>query len=180
MHNYAKKIMECAKGEVESKGFNGLDDAELCRLEKWVCIGDKMAEYDYYYHITEAMEKPENEYGVNYDERGRFYTPMKNNRMYHDDMMMDNPEYYRDMDRDSKGVMYYSNMPHRSESRYDHARRGYEESKAMHPADDPSNMKAIEGIFDVLDDDMKELKPKMTPSEKSMIKSRLNTLMSML
>lgn len=70
MHNFAKKIMECVKTKVEAKGFDNLSDSELCRFEKWTAIANNIAEYDYHFHITEAMEKPENEYGVDYDENG--------------------------------------------------------------------------------------------------------------
>ena len=70
MHNFAKKIMECVKTKVEAKGLDNLNDSELCRLEKWTAIANSIAEYDYHYHITEAMEDPENEYGVDYDENG--------------------------------------------------------------------------------------------------------------
>lgn len=70
MHNFAKKIMECVKTKVEAKGFDNLSDSELCRFEKWTSIANNIAQYDYHYHITEAMEKPENVYGEDYDENG--------------------------------------------------------------------------------------------------------------
>lgn len=70
MHNFAKKMMECIKTKVEAKGFDNLNDSELCRLEKWTAIANNIAQYDYHYHITEAMEDPENVYGEDYDENG--------------------------------------------------------------------------------------------------------------
>lgn len=117
MHKFAMKIMECVKAKTEAKGFDNFDDAELCRLEKWVCIADKIADFDYHYHIVKAMEEhPEEKYGETYDENGRFYTPPRSsNGQFRQDMrkhgyeesydMM--PMYYRDMDmRD--GRMYYT------------------------------------------------------------------------
>ncbi len=177
--------MECVKTRAEAKGLDNLDDNELCRMEKWVCIAEGIAEYDYYYHITEAMEQPENEYGVNYDENGRYYTPMRNSKgrytrrgyeMYDPDWS--EMERMRDMDR-KNGRMYYTDMNMNigsGSSRYDRARRGYEESKNNHSGDNESNMKAIETLFDVIDGDMQELKPKMTQSEKSMAKNKLMSL----
>lgn len=184
MHNFAKKIMECVKAKTEAKGLDNFDDAELCRLEKWVCIADKIAEYDYYYHITEAMEKPENEYGVNYDENGKYYTPMRNakgqymSRGYSPDMRGD-IEHYRDMDH-GIGKMYYTDMSNmgswngHSESGYERAKRGYEEFKDMNMGSE--NMMELKEMFTELKKDMKEMKPKMTPNELSYSRTELSNL----
>lgn len=191
MHDFAKTIMECVKTKVDGIGLDNLDMSNLCELEKWVCIADKIAEYDYYYHITEAMENPEEKYGETYDENGKYYTRMRdsrgrymrgynhNNRMYHDDMRGYDPEYYRDMDMDDDRMYYTENrMNIGNSSRYEKARRGYEESKQMNPSKE--NTSAIETIFDVLEDDMRELKTKMTPTEKEMTKRRITDLMNMM
>lgn len=67
----------------------------------------------------------------------------------------------------------------RSSSRYDNARRGYEESKQMHGSntkeDNDENLKNLEKVLAVIDEDVKELMPNMTPSEKTMLKAKFST-----
>lgn len=189
MHKWAKEIMECVKTKVNAKGLDNIQMEELEELKCWSEVAKNIAEYDYYYHITEAMEKPENEYGVNYDENGRYYTQPRNRmgeftrRSYVHDP---NVEHYRDMDT-SMGRMYYSddgmNNSYRngrgySESRYDMARRGYEESKKMNPSTD--NMTAMERILEVIEEDVKELKPMMTSNEKSVARTKLTNMANMM
>ncbi len=176
--------MECVKSKIDSMGMDNLDRESIDELKAWTCIAKDVAEYDYYYHITEAMEKPENVYGETYDENGRYYTQPRNSlgqfrmrRGYEPEMMM-----YRDMDY-PMGKMYYSdgNMSQGgrySESRYDVARRGYEESKAANPSMD--NMSGMEKIFDAFEEDVKELKPKMTTNERTVAKNKLINMANMI
>lgn len=67
----------------------------------------------------------------------------------------------------------------RNSSRYDNARRGYEESKQMHGSntkeDNDENLKNLEKVLAVIDEDVKELMPNMTPSEKTMLKAKFST-----
>lgn len=70
MHKWAKEMMDCLKTKVKAKGLDNIKANELEELKCWTEIAKNIAEYDYYYHITEAMEQPENEYGVDYDENG--------------------------------------------------------------------------------------------------------------
>ena len=192
MHKWAKEIMECVKTKVNAKGLDNIEHEDLEELKCWSEIAKNIAEYDYYFHITEAMEKPENEYGKNYDENGRFYTSQPRNssgqymRGYVHDPMM---EEYRDMDT-SRGRMYYTDsnfrgynatsngMGYDSGSRYERAKRGYEESKQMNPTSD--NMLEMEEIFKTLEEDIKELKPKMTTNEKSVARNKLSSMSNML
>lgn len=64
-------------------------------------------------------------------------------------------------------------------SRYDNARRGYEETKQNHkgnsPEDNSEKMKCLEGILNVVDGDMKEFMPEMSQSEKNMLKQKFMT-----
>lgn len=66
-----------------------------------------------------------------------------------------------------------------SNSRYDRARRGYEETKEMHKGntaqDNSENMKGLEELLNVIDGDVKEFLPKMSPSEKTMLKQKFTT-----
>lgn len=72
-----------------------------------------------------------------------------------------------------------SGRSRRSNSRYDNARRGYEESKQIHgnntKEDNDENLKNLEKVLAVIDEDVKELMPNMTPSEKTMLKAKFST-----
>lgn len=192
MHNWAKEIMECVKSKIKGKGIENIEMPELEEFKCWTEVAKNITEYDYYYHITEAMEKPENQYGVTYDENGKYYTQPRDSmgrymsRGYeHDPNMM----MYRDMDS-HMGRMYYtdsynmgnsnSNANNRmySESRYDRAKRGYEEAKEMNPNID--NSKAMESIFHALEEDMEKLMPKMTATEKNTARNKLSNMANMM
>lgn len=67
-----------------------------------------------------------------------------------------------------------------SESRYDRARRGYEETKAMHKSgsveDKKKNMESLEHYMKELSEEMAELIESMDANEKTMVRSKLQTL----
>lgn len=166
MHNWAKEIMECLKSEANAIGFNNMDDATLCKMEKWSKIADNIAEYDYYYNIVKAME--ESEYGTDYDENGRlYYGRSRDSRgrfvsrkgyedmMHHDDM--------RDMD---KGRMYYTELGNNHKLRYytDAKKTGKSESERM---------KSLENDAMDLKHEVDELMLEMTPNERSMFKNKV-------
>lgn len=71
-----------------------------------------------------------------------------------------------------------------SNSRYDRARRGYEEKKEMNkgntPQENSENMKGLEELLNVVGGDVKELFPKMSPSEKAMTAQKFDTWSKML
>lgn len=176
MHKMAEKIMKCVHANIESKGLEGITEHELIEMKYWACIADAMASFDYHFKIIEEMEKPENQYGVNYDENGRFYTPHRNSmgqfkRGYDEEM-----EHSRDMDR-PMGHMYYPEV-HAMDSRYDMAKKSYEEHKVLNPATD--NTRAIEKLLNVIKEDIKDLKPMMTTSEKAMAKTEITGIANML
>lgn len=113
--------------------------------------------------------------------------------MYYEWADMPEEERMRDLDRLRYGRMYYSDprkgsempsdgrragdMGMRSESRYDRARRSYTETKDMHKAntkeDNDANMKGLEDLLTVIDDDLRELTPGLSASEKNMMKAKL-------
>ena len=57
MHNFAKKIMECVKANVESVGINNVCKEDLCEIGQWVDIAKDFTEYEKNYKIIEAMEE---------------------------------------------------------------------------------------------------------------------------
>jgi hypothetical protein len=135
------------------------------------------------------------------DSKGRY---MSRRRMGYTEMMMpemydySDMEYMRDMDKDY-GKMYYtdgmngssrggsssgmSNGGSRgySESRYDRARRGYEETKATHKDNSPESkqqkMKSLEEYMRELSDDVTSMLTDMSQEEKTMLKNKMNVLM---
>lgn len=211
MHKFAKQIMECVKTKVEAMGIDNIEGQHLEELEKWTEIAKNIVCYDKEYNIVEAMKEAENEYNMraiemyeDYPERryydnyryktsGRFapkgkgsYVPRRGYDeppYYHmtPEMYREHePKYYRDMDKESRNVMYYTE-PVRMDSRYENAKRGYEESKAMHngntPEDKQAKMKDLEAYMKEISEDVTKLISDATPEEKSIVKTKMQTLM---
>lgn len=115
--------------------------------------------------------------------------------MYYRWADMPEEERLRDLDRLSYGRMYYSeprkgidtqpdirgdrDMGMRPESRYDRARRSYTETKGMHTSntkeDNDANMRGLEALLAVIDEDLKELMPGLSASEKALAKTKMTT-----
>lgn len=101
--------------------------------------------------------------------------------MMPEDYKAHDAEWYRDMDRHTKGVMYYSEpvrmdgIKH-EESRYDKAKRGYQETKAMHkgntPEDKQITMMEAEKMLNVVFDEIDEMLEDATPEMKNMVKTK--------
>ena len=209
MHKFAKQIMECVKTKVEAMGIDNIEGQHLEELEKWTEIAKNIVCYDKDYNIVEAMKEAENEDNMraiemyeDYPERryydnyryktsGRFAPKGKGSYMprrgyeeppyYHmnPDMYREHtPEYYRDMDR-MDGKMYYTE-PITIESRYDKAKRGYEESKMTHKENTPESkqakMKDLEMYLKELSEDVTQLLADATPEERSMVKNKMQVL----
>ena len=167
-------LEDCVLGEL------GKDKAQIDAKELGEVVDaiKDIKEAMYYASITDAMENAE--YGKDYDENGKYYTPMRRRTYMYDPSM----EHYRNMDA-GMGKMYYtdvSNMGNSGttsnrayqESRYERAKRGYEESKLLNPGMD--NMKAMEKMFDSFEEEIKEMESKMTPNEKSIARNKLTSL----
>lgn len=165
-------LEDCVLGEL------GKDKAQIDAKELGEVVDaiKDIKEAMYYASITDAMK--EAEYGKDYDENGKFYTPIHQyRRPYMNDTSM---EHYRDMDA-GKGRMYYTDMNNMGTyqgSRYEMAKRGYEESKLLNPGMD--NMKAMEKMFDSFEEEIRELEAKMTPNEKSIARNKLANISNMM
>ena len=194
-----EKLTKCAEMELE-KGIDKIDAEEMGEVTDMI---KDLAEAEYYSKISKAMD--EAEYGEDYDykgaydeherkgyrgqrrdSRGRYmsrrgYMPMMRDYDW-DNMQMD-----RDMDREH-GKMYYTepmtmrndNQAH-SESRYDRARRGYEETKSMHKDNSAESkqmkMKSLEDYMKSLAEDVTDMVNDMSPEEKSLMKQKMQVLM---
>lgn len=144
--------------------------------------------YDNYRYMRTGRFAPKGR-GTYVGRRGYTEMPM-NYRM--PDVYSDNDEWYRDMDRESRGKMYYSgsnmmnmsngrsNPDSRSESRYDRARRGYEETKMMHKGntteDKHAKMRELENYAKELAEDVTEMIADATPEERSLLKQKMQVL----
>lgn len=206
MHKWAKQIMECVKAKVDGIGIDNFEGQNLDDLKDFTEIVKNIACFDKDYRIVEAMEKSEDTEDImrmleqceDYPDRryydayryanGRFapkgkgiyrrgYTEPPYYHMYpYDDM-----EHMRDMDRDDRGKMYYSepssnmggndNMSRNySESNYDRAKRNYTETKELHKGntqeDKEHKMKSLDGYMKELSTDITHLLGDMTAEEK--------------
>lgn len=204
MHKLAEKIADCMKAKVEAKGIDNIEGQDLVEFGMWTDIIKDLVCYDKDKKIIEAMdEAEESEEAMKYiemyedyperkgyrgqrrDSRGRYmkrsYTP---NTMMHDDEWED-MQRNRDMDR-NLGKMYYTepmamNNDHaNSESRYDRAKRGYQETKAMHKDNTPESkqhkMKSLEEYTKELAEDITAMVQDMSAEEKNLIRGKLQTL----
>lgn len=208
MHEFAKKIMECVKTNVEAIGIDNFSGQNLDDLKDWTEIAKNIVCYDKDYKIVEAMKKSEDEEEItrkieeyeDYPER-RFYDHYRyaNGRFapkgrgtyrrgydeppyYHMTPEMyreHDPKYYRDMDK-MDGKMYYTESM-QGGSRYETAKRGYEESKQMHKANTPEDkqakMKELESYMKELSEDVTRLIVDATPEEKAVVKNKMQVLM---
>ena len=199
MHCMIEKLSECAKSEMES----GIENVDTCEMGKVVDMMKDLSEAMYYRTLTKAMDESTSEETLEMFERygdgrrfydkyryadGRFapkgrgtYRRGYDEQYYHmnPDMYREHePEYWRDMDR-KDGKMYYTE-PITMESRYDKAKRGYEESKMTHKDNTPEHkqakMKDLEIYLKELSEDVTQLLADATPEERSMVKNKMQIL----
>ena len=212
MHEFAKKIMECVKTNAESIGIDNFSGQNLDDLKDWTEIAKNIVCYDKDYKIVEAMKKSEDNEDImrmleqyeDYPERrfydhyryadGRFAPKGRGTyrRGYEEPPYWHmTPEMYRDMDRDTRSRMHYTetNMndggtssSRMSESNYDRAKRNYTETKEMHrentPQDKEAKMRELEKYMKELSADITDLMSGMSQEEMNMAKSKLTTLVS--
>jgi hypothetical protein len=178
---------------------------ELCEAEYYATITKAMgeAEYGEEYDMHGPMEERRYYRGRARDSMGRF----KSRRGY-DEMMdyheMYPMEHYRDMDREY-GRMYYSgsgshdgnsmsgsmgsgtrmnesSMRDHREGRSGMSRRSYMETKEMHPGNSAEEKQAktreLEKYMTELSSDLTEMIAGASAEEKSMLKSKMQTLLS--
>lgn len=215
MHKWAKQIMECVKAKVDGIGIDNFEGQNLDDLKDFTEIAKNIACFDKDYRIVEAMEKSEDNEDImrmleqyeDYPDRryydayryanGRFAPKGRGTRRGYEEPpyyhMYPEAEQMRDMDRDDRGKMYYSepasnvsgsnNMSRNySESNYDRARRNYTETKEMHKGstqeDKEHKMKSLDGYMKELSTDIVQLLDDMTAEEKNLLRTKLSTLVS--
>lgn len=215
MHKWAKEMLECVKAKVEAIGIDNFEGQNLDDLKDWTEIAKNIACFDKDYRIVEAMDKAEDEDEImemieryeDYPER-RYYDHYryKNGRFapknigarrwymepeYHLPLDMYHkysPEELRDMDRNSKGVMYYTEpntnedvrLQDKKYGRSWKSRRGYMESKELHKDNTPESkqykMKELEKYMGELSTDISEMIADASSEERSLLKQKLQVL----
>lgn len=218
MHKWAKQIMEYVKTKVDGIGIDNFEGQNLDDLKDFTEIAKNIACFDKDYRIVEAMEKSEDNEDImrmlqqyeDYPDRryydayryanGRFAPKGRGTRRgyeeppyYHMYPEHDERERMRDMDRDDRGKMYYSepagnvsgsnNMSRNySESNYDRAKRNYTETKELHKGntqeDKEHKMKSLDGYMKELSTDITHFLGDMTAEEKNLLRTKLSTLVS--
>lgn len=197
MHDMIEKLSEAAKSEIDK----GIELADTEETSKVIDMLKDLAEAMYYRTLTKAMEESDTEetmrmfdrYGRerrDYDHYryrdGRFAPKGHGEYRGYDESPYWHmtPEMYRDMDRQTRERMNYTEtgIMHTGESNYDRAKRNYTESKDMHrantPQDKEAKMKDLEKYMKELSSDLTELMAGMSGEEMAMAKSKLSTLLS--
>lgn len=211
MHKIAEKIADCLKAKVEGMGIDNINGQDLVEFELWSKIIKNLVCYDKDKKIIEAMDEAEEteeamkyiEMYENYPEerkgyrgqprnsKGQFMSRRGYEKRMMPDMRLDDIEYERDIDRhygrmgysDGNGGQYSSRMQRdgMNESRYERARRGYEETKSIHKDNSSESkqmkMKSLEDYMKSLAEDVTDMVNDMSQEEKSLMKQKMQVLM---
>lgn len=216
MHEMIEKLSECAKCEFDK----GVENIDTCEMKEAIDMLKDLSEAMYYRTLTVAMQESDTDeimdmfdrYGEDrrfydnyrYKTSGRFAPKGKGSYMprrgyeeppyYHMTPEMyreHDPEWYRDMDKHTRGVMYYTEPLERGEkvgerkdnlyeSRYDRAKRMYTETKDTHKAgtaeDKQAKMKSLEAYTKELAEDVTEMITDMSAEEKNLLRTKMQTL----
>ena len=214
MHDMIEKLSECAKSEFD-KGIENVNTDEMGKVTDML---KDLAEAMYYRTLTNIMEESDVEDVLGmldrrfyddyrYKTTGRYapkgrgtyggrrgyeeppYMHMMNREDLQDWDSMSERERMRDLDRASRGRMYYTetepmhkdgSMRDSREGRAGMMRKGYMETKEMHkgttPQDKEANMHSLESYLKELSEDLTGLLADMTPEERQMAKTKITTL----
>lgn len=214
MHDMIEKLSECAKSEFD-KGIENVNTDEMGKVTDML---KDLAEAMYYRTLTNIMEESDVEDALGmldrrfyddyrYKTTGRYapkgkgtyvgrrgyeeppYMHMMNREDLQDWDSMSERERMRDLDRASRGRMYYTetetmhkdgSMRDSREGKAGMMRKGYMETKEMHkgttPQDKEANMHSLESYLKELSEDLTGLLADMTPEERQMAKTRITTL----
>ncbi len=214
MHDMIEKLSECAKSEFD-KGIENVNTDEMGKVTDML---KDLAEAMYYRTLTNIMEESDVEDALGmldrrfyddyrYKTTGRYapkgrgsyvgrrgyeeppYMHMMNREDLQDWDSMSERERMRDLDRASRGRMYYTetepmhkdgSMRDSREGKAGMMRKGYMETKELHkgttPQDKEANMHSLESYLKELSEDLTGLLADMTPEERQMAKTKITTL----
>lgn len=214
MHDMIEKLSECAKSEFD-KGIENVSTDEMGKVTDML---KDLAEAMYYRTLTNIMEESDVEDvqemldrrfydDYRYKTTGRYapkgkgsyvgrrgyeeppYMHMMNREDLQDWDSMSERERMRDLDRASRGRMYYTetepihkdgSMRDSREGKAGMMRKGYMETKEMHKGtttqDKEANLNSLESYLKELSEDLTGLLADMTPEERQMAKTKITTL----
>lgn len=172
-------IKDLSEAEYYAKITKAMDESDLeDTMEMFDRYGDGYRRYYDHYRYKNGKFAPKGSgtYRRNYGEPPYYrMTP----ELYHD------MESRRDMDRDSRHRMYYTEpstdgMETMNESNYEKKKRNYTETKELHhantPEDKKKNMESLESYMVELSKDVSGMMSDMTPEEKELAKRKLMAL----
>lgn len=200
-----ESMIDCLANKAKAQLDGNIESVDTHEMGEVIDMIKDLAEAKYHCVVTKAMKEGEEEremlekLGMPSEDE-MYYG---GDRRYYRDSMgryarrSYMPEYMRDMDRDD-GRMYYSYMSNRSDtpnmnssyrsnldssmrgydgriSRAERARRGYEEAREQNKGKD-EKMKELESYMNELSSDMSEMIKDMSPEERTILKSKINTL----
>ena len=213
MHKLAEKIADCMKAKVEAKGIDNIEGQDLVELGMWTDIIKDLVCYDKDKKIIEAMDEAEDsEEAMKYiemyedyprkgyrgqprDSKGRYMSRRGYESRMMPEMDYEEMERMRDLDRETKNKMYYTDSSSRNntggmnnsssqsngmEGRSGMARRGYIESKETNKDNSPESkqakMKELENYMKSMAEDLTEAIEGASPEERTMAKQKLSSL----
>ena len=200
------KMIECLTEKALCELEKGTENVDTCEMGQVVDMIKDLNEAEYKAVIVKAMKKADEEkeeydkmllrelkeeYGE--DAGRRFYDHYRYadgrfapkghgtyQRGYSEPYYHMTPEMYRDMDRYSRGRMYYTETG-MNESGYDRAKRTYTETKEMHrgntPEDKKAKMQELERYAKSLTEDVVEMVSDMSDEEKNLLRTKMQILM---
>lgn len=194
MHKWSKEILECLQSKIKAKGLDNIDLNELEESVYWSKFANNIAQADYYCKIVDEMEKPENQFGDEYDENGPIRRGYRGRNPYNGQYV--SRPYTRMMDRDmdmDDGRMYYTDT-HISDNRaynrgyedgmanhsgtVEKARRGYETAKETGTHEDRINK--LNEMMNSISEMMAPMLPTMDSSEKTIVRNGLQAIQTKL
>lgn len=182
---YKKQIMEAMEESEYGEDYDETGEIRYYRGQprskttgRYMSRSDgRRRSYEESWHMPEVYMMHPPEYYRDMDRgNGRMYYPDGQDGMNRSGRISGNMSSDMSGNRSySDGRSYYDDR--RTESRYDRSRRNYEESKEMHkgntPEDTQENVRNLESLMSVLEEDLNDALLKMTQAEKTMMKNKL-------
>lgn len=173
MHDMIEDLTSCTK-EAMRNNKSKIGDYPIGDVVDMI---KDLTEAEYHATITKAME--ESEYGVDYDEHGEIrhykgqprsattgryikeYMPERDMDIHLKRMYTTHDDYTRGYEEGKKSM-----------SRYDKARKMYEDSKGK--GNPQEEMRHLENLLNTFEGELKELIPKMSQAEKNLVKNKID------
>lgn len=181
-----KKIIDTLESMICSKVCEGTENIDTHEFYEVADIYKDFVEACYKKTIIEAMEKPGNEYGKDWNENGRIgsykpyaraYSEQMRYPMEIDDYRHKSPSEMRIADH-ANGMMYYTETSatrNPNEGMSGMNRRTYMEHKSNN--DESENMRNLEDYFKSLKSDIMGMTNGMSGNEKQLARQKLQLIM---